>query len=118
MGDLRGTRQLRRRRWRCGALAIAAVVASLGLWSAPAFSQVAAPVELHFPARPKIPSTPPVAANTPMLVRADEIKYDYPNNSVAAVGHVQIYYGGSTIEADEVVYDQKNKRLRAQETPG
>jgi len=49
-----------------------------------------------------------------MLVRADEIKYDYPNNSVAAVGHVQIYYGGSTIEADEVVYDQKNKRLRAQ----
>ncbi|MGA8611986.1 MAG: LPS-assembly protein LptD [Xanthobacteraceae bacterium] len=55
-----------------------------------------------------------MAANTPMLVRADEIKYDYPNNSVAAVGHVQIYYGGSTIEADEVVYDQKNKRLRAQ----
>ena len=49
-----------------------------------------------------------------MLVQADQIKYDYPNNSVAAVGNVQIYYGGATIEADEVIYDQKTKRLRAQ----
>jgi LPS-assembly protein len=49
-----------------------------------------------------------------MLVQADQIKYDYPNNNVAAVGNVQIYYGGATIEADEVIYDQKTKRLRAQ----
>jgi LPS-assembly protein len=48
-----------------------------------------------------------------MLVQADQIKYDYPNNSVAAVGNVQIYYRGSTIEADEVDYDQKGKRLVA-----
>jgi LPS-assembly protein len=48
-----------------------------------------------------------------MLVQADQIKYDYPNNSVAAVGNVQIYYRGSTIEADEVDYDQKEKRLVA-----
>jgi LPS-assembly protein len=114
VGDLTGTRQLRRWRWRCGAVVIAAVLAIVGLWSAPAFSQVVSPVELHFPNRPKIPNTPPVPPNTPMLVRSDEIKYDYPNNSVAAVGHVQIYYGGATIEADEIVYDQKNKRLRAQ----
>jgi LPS-assembly protein len=113
VGDLRGTRQ-HRRRWRCGALLIAAVVATFGLCSAPAFSQVVAPNELHFPYRSKVPNAPPLPPNTPMLVRADEIKYDYPNNAVAAVGHVQIYYGGATIEADEVVYDQKNKRLRAQ----
>jgi len=49
-----------------------------------------------------------------MLVQADEIKYDYPNSIVAAVGNVQIYYGGATIEADQVIYDQKTKRLRAQ----
>ena len=49
-----------------------------------------------------------------MLVQATEIKYDYTNNTVAAVGNVQIYYGGATIEADEVIYDQKTKRLRAQ----
>ena len=48
-----------------------------------------------------------------MLVQADQIKYDYPNNSVDAVGNVQIYYHGSTIEADEVDYDQKDKRLVA-----
>ena len=31
-----------------------------------------------------------------------------------AVGNVQIYYDGSTIEADKVSYDQKTKRLRAE----
>jgi LPS-assembly protein len=30
------------------------------------------------------------------------------------VGQVQIYYGGSTLEADKVVYDEKTKRLRAE----
>ena len=54
------------------------------------------------------------ASNAPMLVQATEIRYDYTNNSVAAVGNVQIYYGGATVEADQVIYDQKTKRLRAE----
>ena len=70
---------------------------------------------LHFtprpPAPPKKPSPP---SNQPMLVQATEIRYDYTNNSVAAVGNVQIYYGGATIEADQVSYDQKTKRLIAE----
>ena len=49
-----------------------------------------------------------------MLVKADEIDYDTTNSRVAAVGNVQIYYNGATIEADRVVYDQKTKRLRAE----
>jgi len=49
-----------------------------------------------------------------MLVKANEINYDYTNSRVSAVGDVQIYYGGSTLEADRVVYDQKTKRLRAE----
>jgi len=49
-----------------------------------------------------------------MLVKAGEIDYDYNNNRVSAVGDVQIYYHGATIEADRVVYDQKTKRLRAE----
>lgn len=49
-----------------------------------------------------------------MLVQANEVRYDYTNNTVSAVGNVQIYYGGATVEADEVIYDQKTKRLRAQ----
>ena len=70
---------------------------------------------MHFPPRPPPPKNAPAPqSNAPMLVQATEIKYDYTNNTVAAVGNVQIYYGGATIEADEVVYDQKTKRLRAQ----
>ena len=49
-----------------------------------------------------------------MLVQANEINYDYTNHRVAAVGSVQIYYGGSTLEADKVIYDQTRKRLHAE----
>ncbi len=49
-----------------------------------------------------------------MLVQADEIKYDYTNELVSAVGNVQIYYNGATLEADKVVYDQRSKRLHAE----
>jgi LPS-assembly protein len=70
---------------------------------------------MHFPRRPPPPpKKPPPPSNAPMLVQATEIRYDYTNNTVAAVGNVQIYYGGATIEADQVIYDQKTKRLRAQ----
>ena len=70
---------------------------------------------LRFSPRPPPPPKKPAApANQPMLVQATEIRYDYTNNTVAAVGNVQIYYGGATIEADQVTYDQKTKRLVAE----
>ncbi|MGA9950748.1 MAG: LPS-assembly protein LptD [Xanthobacteraceae bacterium] len=70
---------------------------------------------MHFaPRPPKPPKKPAPPSNQPMLVQATEIKYDYTNNSVAAVGSVQIYYGGATVEADQVIYDQKTKRLVAE----
>jgi LPS-assembly protein len=53
-------------------------------------------------------------ADAQMLVKADEVDYDYTNHRVSAVGNVQIYYNGATIEADRVVYDQATKRLRAE----
>jgi len=117
VADLLGTRQPWRERRRYGALAFAAMAICVVLYCPPAFSQVgivSAPNELHFPPRNKPQRTAPVPPNTPMLVQADEMKYDYTNDTVAAVGHVQIYYGGSTIEADRVIYDQKTKRLRAE----
>ena len=55
-----------------------------------------------------------VTGDKPMLVKANEIDYDHANDRVAAVGNVQIYYNGASIEADRVVYDQKTKRLRAE----
>jgi LPS-assembly protein len=60
--------------------------------------------------RPPAPDTP----NPQMLLQADEINYDYNNERVVAVGHVQMYYKGSSVEAHRVVYDQKTKRLRAE----
>ena len=105
----------------CSVRVSAAALAALLLWVAgvvlvpePASAQVMNN-PLHFPPRPPPPpKSPAPQSNAPMLVQATEIKYDYTNNSVAAVGNVQIYYGGATIEADEVIYDQKTKRLRAQ----
>jgi LPS-assembly protein len=49
-----------------------------------------------------------------MLVRANEIHYDYANERVSAVGNVQIYYSGTTLEGDRVIYDQKTKRVHAE----
>jgi LPS-assembly protein len=70
---------------------------------------------LAFPARPKPPPKPERGdAKNQMLVRAEQINYDYTNERVSAVGNVQIYYGDSTLEADRVIYDQKTKRLHAE----
>ncbi len=70
---------------------------------------------LAFPPREKpIPRTAPAGGQDQMLVRAQEIKYDYSNERVSAVGNVQLYYGAATLEADRVIYDQKTKRLHAE----
>ncbi|MFZ0719423.1 MAG: LPS assembly protein LptD, partial [Xanthobacteraceae bacterium] len=102
---------------RVGATALAALLAFVigsTVLPAPLFAQQAGNL-LHFPPRPpQPPKKPAPPSNAPMLVQATEIRYDYTNNTVAAVGNVQIYYGGATIEADQVIYDQKTKRLRAQ----
>ena len=102
---------------RCGATFIAALLifaAGCGLAPERAAAQVLIN-PFHFIQRPAQPKPPPPAPSSgPMLVQATEIRYDYTNNTVSAIGNVQIYYNGATIEADEVSYDQKSKRLRAQ----
>ena len=63
------------------------------------------------PPRPK----PPKAANDgQMLVQAVEVDYDYNNSRVSAIGNVQMFYNGTSVEADKVIYDQKTKRLHAE----
>jgi LPS-assembly protein len=65
---------------------------------------------------PRPPKQPPNQRTNDgqMLVQATEVNYDYNNSRVSAVGSVQIYYNGSTLEADKVIYDQKTKRLHAE----
>jgi LPS-assembly protein len=88
-------------------LAAAALVAG-PVSVSPSFAQM-----LAFPPRPK-PMPKQARAENQMLVRAEEINYDYTNERVSAVGNVQLYFGSSTLEADRVIYDQKTKRLHAE----
>jgi LPS-assembly protein len=60
------------------------------------------------------PVQPRVANDGQMLVQAVEVDYDYNNSRVSAVGNVQMFYNGTSVEADKVIYDQKTKRLHAE----
>jgi LPS-assembly protein len=63
---------------------------------------------------PPRPRPPRVAQDGQMLVQAVEVDYDYNNSRVSAVGNVQLYRNGTSVEADKVIYDQKTKRLHAE----
>ncbi|WP_316186797.1 MULTISPECIES: LPS-assembly protein LptD [unclassified Bradyrhizobium] len=62
---------------------------------------------------PKAPP-PRVANDNQMLVRATTMEYDTNTSRVSAIGNVQLFYNGTTVEADRVIYDQKTKRLHAE----
>jgi LPS-assembly protein len=119
MAGLASARPPEPRACRCGVARLFAVLALLAagalIASAPAFAQ-----QLSFPQRPpalkksRAAVVRDQAGQKQMLVKAHEIDYDYTNHRVAAVGNVQIYYGGSTLEADKVIYDQATKRLHAE----
>ena len=86
----------------------------VGLTATPADAQFY-PSYRYNPLPPAPPKAAPKTANDgQMLVQANEVNYDYNNSRVSAVGSVQIYYHGSTLEADNVIYDQKTKRLHAE----
>ena len=64
--------------------------------------------------RPPKPPPRPVTNDGRMTVQAVEVDYDYNNQRVSAVGNVQMFYNGTSVEADKVVFDQKTKRLHAE----
>jgi len=91
------------------ALAVSLAVAFDVAWSVPAAAQ-------SFTYNPRPPRPPPVRGpnDGQMLVQAVEVDYDYNNSRVSAVGNVQMFYNGTSVEADKVIYDQKTKRLHAE----
>jgi LPS-assembly protein len=103
--------------WRvCIAVVASVLLATFvaGGWSDVAHAQTGR--LLSFPKRPKpiVPQARPATEKAPMLLQATEINYDYVNKRVSAVGSVQIYYSGSTLEADRVIYDETTKRMHAE----
>ncbi|MBV9558118.1 MAG: LPS-assembly protein LptD, partial [Pseudolabrys sp.] len=103
------------RRGRSSGLAL--LCASIALSFAAFGVETAHAQSLSFPTPPppvKRAQLPKKGGKDQMLVQARQIDYDYTNHRVAAVGNVQIYYGGSTVEADKVIYDEGTKRLHAE----
>ncbi|TVR09001.1 MAG: LPS-assembly protein LptD [Salinarimonadaceae bacterium] len=49
-----------------------------------------------------------------LLLEARELIYNNDNNTVTAVGDVEMYYGGRTLQADRVIYDQNTGRVFAE----
>ncbi len=108
--------RLRRCRLVASAFLALGVTALMVAPATPTHAQTSVSAGYNYNPRPpaKKPPRNPNAADGQMLVQALEVNYDYNNSRVAAVGNVQIYYNGSTLEADKVVYDQKTKRLHAE----
>jgi LPS-assembly protein len=78
-------------------------------WISPASAQ-----GFTYNPRPPKPPRPAAPNDGQMLVQAVEVDYDYNNQRVSAVGNVQMFYNGTSVEADKVIYDQKTKRLHAE----
>ena len=89
----------------------AAIVAGGWFDIAPAQAQL-----MNFPVRPPVqkPAPRPQGEKSPMLLQAIQIHYDHSNKRVSAVGNVQLYQNGTTIEADKVTYDETTKRMQAE----
>ena len=60
------------------------------------------------------PVAKPTARDEHMVVEADQVVYDDGNDSVTAIGSVQIYYKGNTLTARRVTYLRKAKRVIAE----
>lgn len=50
----------------------------------------------------------------PLLLQADEVVYDNQNRRVTAIGNVEIYYNNYTLLANKVIYDQVASTLAAE----
>jgi LPS-assembly protein len=94
-------------------LAFAAAAAIAGVIDLAAVTPAAAQSFTYNPLPPH-PKPPKAANDGQMLVQATEVDYDYNNSRVSAVGNVQLFYNGTSVEADRVIYDQKTKRLHAE----
>jgi LPS-assembly protein len=109
---------MRRHGWRlaarCGALLGLIFGLTLALALDAAMTVPASAQGFTYNPQPPRPKPPRTANDGQMLVQAVEVDYDYNNSRVSAVGNVQMFYNGTSVEADKVIYDQKTKRLHAE----
>ncbi|WP_051356569.1 LPS-assembly protein LptD [Azorhizobium doebereinerae] len=89
---------------------MATAVLVLGLAAVPDAASAQAPS----PASGFAMANPKTDPNAKMLVTADQLVYDYKNDTIAAVGNVQMYYDGSSVEAKKVTFNQKTNKVMAE----
>jgi LPS-assembly protein len=115
---LRRRAPVRRRRGRLTAAGASVLTLVFGLAFAGALELAtttpASAQSFTYNPRPPRPTPPRAANDGQMLVQAVEVDFDYNNSRVSAVGNVQMFYNGTSVEADKVIYDQKTKRLHAE----
>ncbi|HZR75551.1 MAG TPA: LPS-assembly protein LptD, partial [Bradyrhizobium sp.] len=118
LAALCGRRAVRRVGLRMTGLRETTLVVAAGLLLSAAFvlatPSTAFAQSFNYNPRPPKPVTVRPANDGQMLVQAAEVDYDYNNSRVSAVGNVQLFYNGTSVEADKVIYDQKTKRLHAE----
>ncbi len=99
---------------RCGRLLGLVLTLVLGGLAGMTAGGPAAAQTFTYNPRPPHPHPPRAPNDNQMLVQATEVDYDYNNQRVSAVGNVQLFYNGTSVEADKVIYEQKTKRLHAE----
>ena len=76
---------------------------------------LALPVQiLHAQQNPLLDPSLKSAPDTPMLLQADELIYDNKNNKVRARGNVEVFYNKHNLLADQIIYDRNLNILIAE----
>jgi LPS-assembly protein len=78
----------------------------------PAYADVKFQQEHIFP-KARMKEAPLTSSKTPVLLIADQMHYDQPNNVVTASGHVEIDQGDTILLADKITYNQNTNIVRA-----
>lgn len=69
--------------------------------------------QVHAFPKPQIKEKPLVSPKEPVLLRADQVDYDHENNTVTAIGHVEIAQGDTIVLADVATYDIDEDKVTA-----
>ena len=102
-----------RRRVRLARLGVALGIAAALVVAAPAYAQFV-PLPQSEAAKQAKSLGGSTIDPSRMVVEARELVSDERNNTVSAVGAVQIYYKRKLLEADRVIYDRKSGRVFAE----
>lgn len=93
---------------------VSEAVAALAVATALSTMVVAVPAHAQGTLNDSIAARASVQGQERLLLEARELVYDNDRNTVTAIGDVEMYYGGRSLQADRVIYDQNTGRVFAE----